>query len=193
MCITSITISPEQPAYSVPPFSKETAPPSGPSLETVIPLESSKHPTKSERLFPISFPANPVSNLTYQMIHVPTPAPSRSNGGVFGNARMLLLSSVIIHAPRLPVGEPVTFTSIGSGIPSTQILVSSVVVIIPLLISQISGTLLFSVQMVGLPVASQLPEELSIASYSMEDPVLKAGTKSPVVQIPAATATEALG
>ena len=123
------------------------------------------------------------------MMHVPGPAPSKSNGGVFGNARILLLSSVIIHAPRLPVGLPETTTFIGSGIPSTQILVSSVVVITPLLISQINGTLLFSKQSVGFAAASQFAELLPFASYSIELPAVNAGTKSPALQIPAAVAT----
>ena len=80
----------------------------------------------------------------------------------------------------------------GSGMPSTQMLVSSSVEIIPASTSQIKGELLFSIQRVGLLVASQSVELSPAPSYSTDIPIPKAGRKSPVVQIPAAAATDDL-
>ena len=75
-------------------------------------------------------PINPSSYLIYQIKQIPVPAPSKSNGGAAGSARILSLSSVIIHPPFVPT-EFITVTLIGSGFPSTQIFVLSVVLIVP--------------------------------------------------------------
>ena len=55
------------------------------------------------------------------MKHVPTPAPSKSNGGAIGRAKILLASSVMIYPSALPLAASVNDTESGSGLPSIQI------------------------------------------------------------------------
>ena len=82
-------------------------------------------------LLPTASPAKLPSWHTYQIKHIPAPAPSKSNGGAEGNSNISKFSSVIIHSHVWPVAAPVTVTSIGSAVPSTHIVVGSGVVIVP--------------------------------------------------------------
>jgi len=80
---------------------------------------------------PTSAPAKPSSKLRCQIKQTPSPAPSKSNGGAAGKAKIFKLSSVITQAELAP-SAPVNATSIGSPTPSpAQISVGSSVVISP--------------------------------------------------------------
>ena len=61
---------------------------------------------------------------------MPGPAPSKSNGGLAGLAKIFLWSSVITQPRCVPL-PPEGVTLIGSGLPSTQREVRSEVVIVP--------------------------------------------------------------
>ena len=82
-------------------------------------------------LLPTTSPSKLPSWHTCQIKHIPAPAPSKSNGGAEGNDNISKFSSVIIHSHVWPAPAPATVTSIGSAVPSIQIVVGSGVVIVP--------------------------------------------------------------
>ena len=133
------------------------------------------------------------SYATCQIIQVPTPAPSKSNGGDCGKAKILLASSVMIQPVLVPIALFEKITLSGSGFPSTQIEASrlpSEKLISPPSTEHMFTIPMFSPQMVGVVTAVQSLGLSPAPLYSRDCPASKAGTKSPVDQIPAATATE---
>ena len=194
--VTSNEICPAHWAKLVLPSNKETMPPSGDCLYTSSEFDRSKHPSRSDMLFPTWAPLNPDSYETAQMRQLPRPAPSRSKGGVAGVAIMLLASSVIINPDELPEDGALKTISRGSGLPSTQITVRSSPEandIAPPSTSQVSSDSPASVEVhiedVPRLYAASLWSERSLLS---DCPVDIASALSPFDQSPADTATASL-
>ncbi len=76
-------------------------------------------------LLSISAPMSPSSKLRCHTRHTPAPAPSRSNGGLSGKARMLPSASVMTQAELVPSAS-VRVTSNGSAMPSPAQIVNAV-------------------------------------------------------------------
>ena len=106
----------------------------------------------------------------------------------------MFASSVIIQPPTDPI-PPLVVTPSGSAFPSTQmdvLTVPSVRVMDPPSTSHTGGVVLFSSQLIVDAVAIQSAAVSPAPSKDKVSVAPKDGTKSPVVQIPAATATEDL-
>ena len=102
--------------------SKLIVPAFGITLVIVIGFDKSKQPFKSESKFPATFPVKGVSYLTYQISQTPEPAPLKSNGPEFGDAKILFVAlSVIIYPQLAPTLPGATSTLIKSVVASIQI------------------------------------------------------------------------
>ena len=157
----SATPSPAQIVKASAPSAVVNIPPSTPFLVTAIEFDKLKHPSKSDALFPTAAPSKPSSKLRCQIKQTPGPAPSKSNGGAGGNAKIFPASSVITHAEFVPM-FPVRATSIGSPTPSpAQIVVGSVVEIVP---PSVIPTALVTV--IGLDKLKQPPKSLAFRPTS---------------------------
>jgi len=117
---------------------------------------------------------------------VPTPAPSKSNGGAAGKAKIFLWSSVITQ-PLFGPTPPAGVTLIGSAIPSTQIDNLSFVVIVPPSTLQVGSSSPLVAQAIGLLFTVQSAASKPSSVLSNDWLLLNAAAAFPF-QIPLPTA-----